>query len=249
MDTSRSIPPSAPDLALARTPAPPKRRGGLLRFSLRSLLVVVTLLAVGLAGFWHWREAKRREEAAANWLLDHGASVGWFDGRPMSERPLWVQRVGLVLPEECLRTVYYVDFPEDTTDAELQILRDLPNLTQVNVNEAASITPAGLVLLAELPRLEVLYLKKTSAGDEGLAHARNLHGLKEIWVEYTGITDASIPWIASNPGLTHLDLDGAHITDQSAPLLARLQNLEVLALRDTQITSRGLAEIIMLPRL
>jgi len=225
------------------------RSGGPLRFSLRSLLVVVTLLAMGLAWFAYWRDAKRREEAAADWLLDHGASVGWFDGRPMSERPLWVQRLALVLPEECLRTVYYVDFPADTIDAELAIVRDLPNLTQLNLNKAASITPAGLAPLAKLSRLEVLYLKETPAGDAGLAHARKLSGLKEIWMQNTGITDASMPCVANNRGLTHLDLDEAQITDQSAPLLAKLQNLEVLALRDTRITSRGLSEIAKLPRL
>ena len=233
----------------AATPPTRSRHGTMLRFSLRSLLVVVTLLAVGLGWFAYWRDAKRREEAAREWVLHHGGGVGQVDGREMSQRPLWVQRLALVLPEECLRTVYYVDFPKDTTDADLEVLRDLPNLTQVNLNEAASITPAGLAPLAELPRLEVLYLNQTPARDEGLAHARHLHGLKEIWIEHTGITDASIPWIASNPALTHLDLDGARITDKSAPLLAKLQNLEVLALRGTHITSRGVAELARLPRL
>jgi len=59
MDTSHSIPPVAPDLALARTPVPPKQRGNLLRFSLRSLLVMVTLLAMGLA----WCALAGREAA------------------------------------------------------------------------------------------------------------------------------------------------------------------------------------------
>jgi hypothetical protein len=249
MDTSRSIPPDTPDLALARTPVPPRPRGSLLRFSLRSLLVAVTLLAVGLGAFAYWREGKRREAAAADWLSDHGAGVGQRGGREMSQRPWWVQRLALVLPEECFRTVNFADFPEDTSDAELKMLCDLPNLTQLNLNKAASVTPAGLAPLARLARLEVLYLQETPAGDAGLAHARNLHGLKEIWIQNTGITDASISWIASNPKLTHLDLDWAHITDKSAPLLAKLENLEVLALRDTQITSRGLADIARLPRL
>jgi hypothetical protein len=233
----------------AADPTTRRRRGSLLRFSLRTLLVMVTLLAVGLGAFAYWREAKRREAAAADWLSDHGAGVGHRGGREMSQLPLWVQRLALVLPEECFRTVNYADFPQDTSDAELKMLCDLPNITQLNLNKAASVTPAGLAPLAKLPRLEVLYLQETPAGDAGLAHARNLHGLKEIWIQHTGITDASVPWIASNPQLTHLDADEARITDKSAPLLAKLQNLEVLALRDTQITSHGLSEIATLPRL
>jgi hypothetical protein len=66
------------------------------RFSLRTLLIVVSILAVALAGFAFWRDGKRREEVAADWLLDHGASVAHLDGRPLEQRPLWVQRLAIV---------------------------------------------------------------------------------------------------------------------------------------------------------
>jgi hypothetical protein len=224
-------------------------RGGLLRFSLRSLLVVVTLLAVGLGVFVYWREAKRREAVAGDWVLNHGGSIAEFNSREAANPSLWVRCLERLLPEQCLRTVYFVDFLDDPKDADLEILRDLPNLKQLNLNQANNVTPAGLAPLAELPKLEVLYLMNTPVGDAGLAQVRNLHGLKEIWVGHTGITDASMPWIASNPELTHLGATGAQITDQSAPLLARLHNLETLSLADTQITSRGLADIAKLPRL
>jgi Leucine-rich repeat (LRR) protein len=233
----------------AGTPTTRSPRGGWLRFSLRSLLVLVTLLAMGLGWFAYWREGKRREAAAGDWVLNHGGSIAESNGREMAHPPLWVRWLGPVLPEECLRTVHFVDFLEDPTDADLKVLRDLPNLKQLNLNHAKNITPAGLAPLAELPKLEVLYLMNTPVGDTGLAQVRNLHGLKEIWVVHTGITDASMPWITSNPKLTHLGAAGARITDQSAPLLARLENLEVLSLVDTQITSRGLADIAKLPRL
>ena len=226
-----------------------RRRGSLLRFSLRSLLVVVTLLAIGLGVFAYWRDAKRREAAAGDWVLNHGGSIAEFNSREAANPPWWVRCLAQTMPKQSLRTVTFVDFLKDPTDADLAILRDLPNLKQLNLNHAANITPARLAPLASLTKLEVLYLMNTPVGDAGLAHARNLHGLKEIWIENTGITDASMPWIASNPELTHLGVAGTRITDKYAPLLARLQNLEVLALRDTQITSRGLAEIAKLPRL
>ena len=231
------------------TPAARPRKSGLLRFSLRSLLVVVTLLAMGLAWFVYWREGKRREAAAGDWVLNHGGSIAEFHSREAANPPWWVRYLAEAMPERCLRTVTFVDFLKDPTDADLAVLRDLPNLKQFNLNHAANIKPARLSPLAALTRLEVLYLMNTPVGDAGLAHLRNLHGLREIWVENTGITDASVPWIASNPELTHLGVAGTTISDTSAPLLARLENLEVLALRDTQITSRGLADIAKLPRL
>jgi hypothetical protein len=232
----------------AATPAT-MRRGRWWRFSLRSLLVVVTLLAMGLSWFVYWREGKRREAAAGDWVLHHGGSIAEFHSREATNPSWWVRCLAETLPDRCLRTVTYVDFLKDPTDADLEVLRDLPNLKQLNLNNAARVTPARLAPLAKMRNLEVLYLMKTPVGDDGLAHARNLHGLKELWIEETGITDASVPWIASNPQLTHLDLDGAQITDKSAALLAKLENLEVLALRDTRITSRGLVEIAKLPRL
>jgi hypothetical protein len=235
---------------VANTPPPTRpRRGGLLRFSLRSLLVAITLLAMGLAWFAYWREGKRREAAAGDWVLHHGGGIAEFHSREATNPPWWVRCLAETLPDRCLRTVTYVDFLKDPTDADLAVLRDLPNLKQLNLNDAASVTPKGLEPLAKMRHLEVLYLMRTPVGDKGLAHAQNVHGLRELWVEGTGITDASVPWIVSNPKLTHLDVDGAKITDRSAPHLAKLQNLEVLALRNTQITSRGLAEIARLPRL
>ena len=233
----------------AAAPTTRRWRGGWLRFSLRSLLVMVTLLAMGLAWFVHWREGKRREAAAGDWVLNHGGSIAEFDSRDAANPSLWIRCLARTLPEGRLRTVTFVDFLKDPTDTDLAILRDLPNVKQFNLNHAAGIQPARLAPLAGLTKLEVLYLMNTPVGDAGLAHACNLHGLKEIWIENTGITDASMPWIASNPQLTHLGVAGTRITDKSAPLLARLQNLEVLALRDTQITSRGLADIARLPRL
>ena len=231
------------------SPSTPRTKRFRWRFSLRSLLVVVSVLAIALAGFAYWRDAKRREAAAADWLLDHGASVAHVDGRPLEQRPLWVQRLAMMMPEYCLLTVYWVDFPKDTTDAELVILDDLPNLTTLHLDHAVNVTPAGLTHLRSLKRLEVLYLKQTPAGDAGLAHADHLHNLKEIWIEVSGITDASMPWIASNRNLTHLDLDGTQITDNSLPLLAKLEHLEVLALRGTPTTAQGLSQLNQLPRL
>jgi hypothetical protein len=226
----------------------PARRSWL-RFSVRTLLVAITLLAIFLAAFVHWRDAKRREDLAAQATLNRGLSVAWVDGRPLAERPRSVQLLALVLPEYCLRTVYWVDFPRDPPDHELALLDDLPNLTSLDLNECPRITPQGLKHLRSLYHLERLSLKQTPVGDAGLAHLDHAHGLKQLWLGKVGLTQASIPWIASNRGLTHLSLDGAAIGDESMPLLATLDQLEVLVLRDTQLTSRGAAHLSQLPQL
>lgn len=234
---------AGPDAALA------PRRVSRLRFSLRSLLVLIAVVAVGLGGFAFWRDAKVREQQAARKILDRGGSVGWVDGRPLAERPLWVQRLARILPEECLNTVYWIDFPRDPTDADLALLDDLPHIKTLHLVGVKNVTPAGLAPLGRLSHVEDAYFKETRLGPEGLAHISHWRGLRTLWLAETGVTEAQIPWIATNRGLTHLDLSAADIGDESLPAITRLTNLEVLALRDTRVTSQGALLLSKLPKL
>ncbi|MCU0878510.1 MAG: hypothetical protein MUF06_12055 [Pirellulaceae bacterium] len=220
-----------------------------LRFSLRSLLVLIALVAVGLGGFAFWRDAKVREQRAARKILDRGGSVGWVDGRPLAERPRWVQRLAWVLPEACLQTANWIDFPRDPTDADLALLADLPHIKTLHLVGAKKVTPAGLAHLGRLSHVEDAYFKETWLGPEGLAHISHWRGLRTLWLAETGVTEAQIPWIAANRGLTHLDLSGADIGDESLPAIAGLTDLEVLALRDTRVTPQGIESLSKLPKL
>lgn len=219
------------------------------RFSLRTLLVVVSLLAVALAGFAHWCQGKRRQWLAADTLMDHGCSIGYVDGRPLALRSRQVQLLGLVVPEYCLQTVIWIDFPPKVTDQELVLLKDLPYLKTLHLDHAPHITVAGLAPLSGLSQLEILYLKETQVGDAGLLPIRQHRNLKEIWIANSDVSAASLPWIASNRRLTHLDLRGARLADESLAPLGGLEHLEVLSLADTTITSRGLTAISRLPQL
>jgi hypothetical protein len=234
---------AGPNAALAPSRASP------LRFSLRSLLVLIALVAVGLGVFAFWRDTKVREQRAADTILDRGGSVGWVDGRPLAKRPRWVQRLAWVLPEECLNTVCSIDFPRDPTDADLALLDDLPHIKTLYLVRAKNVTPAGLAHLASLSEVQYADLKETPLGPAGFAHLAHWRGATMLWLAETGFTEAQIPWITANRGLTHLDLSGADLGDESLPAIAGLQNLEVLALRDTRVTSQGALSLSKLPKL
>lgn len=216
---------------------------------MRTLLLATAAVAVLLGGFAHWRDAKRREWRAGETLLNRGGSVGYVDGRPIAEQSRWIQLLARVLPDECLRTAIWVEFPRSTDDEKLALLVDLPHTRTLHLDELEHVTPAGLAPLSGLAELEFLYLKNTPAGDAGLAHLRSRHNLQEMWLRGANISDASMPWIGSNRRLTHLDLDGSDIHDESLVHLSQLQNLEVLSLGRSPITSRGLASLAGLPRL
>ena len=225
-----------------RVPVP--RRRTWLRFSLRTLLITTAVVAALLAAFVQWREAKRRERAAADAILNRGGSV---NTSPL--RGAWVEIAAAVMPRSSLHTTTCVCFAEDATDSDLALLSDLPDITDLHIEHCSGVTPTGLAPLRGLRRMEVLYLKEFFIGDEGLAPLQSMRQLRELWVEHTGISDTSAAWIAQNVGLTHLDLDGNDISDAALGPLSTLEHLEVLVLRDTKITSRGLAAIAHMPRL
>jgi hypothetical protein len=140
---------AGPNAALA----PP--RASLLRFSFRSLLVLIAVVAVGLGGFAFWRDAKVREQRAADAILDRGGSIGWVDGRPLAERPRWVQRLAWVLHEECLQTANWIAFPRDPTDADLAQLAGIPALQTLDIRRTNTTAAGRERFKAALPNCRV----------------------------------------------------------------------------------------------
>jgi hypothetical protein len=214
------------------------------RFTLRSLLIVVAILAVGLSWFVQWREAKRRERAAADAIINRGGSAnyGKLEG-------WWADALALAMPRKSLHYSTCVEFPKNSTDADLALLRDLPNLETLQIENSPHISAAGLAHAGGLSRLNVLYLRHTPAGDRGLEPFKHNRHFKELWLEGSNVSDSVVSWIAANRGLTHLDLGGNPITDATLPQLATLEELQVLALDDTRVTSAGMASIANLPAL
>ena len=214
----------------------PSRLRSLARFNLRALLVLITLAAGGFAWFGQWQAAKLREEQARQWLLDHGCTVGQFNGWEIEKRKWWVRGLSLVVPEHCLYTVQSVYFERKADDDMLPCLFDLPHLQTVDLRESR-VTDAGLVYLRRLSDVRTLNIEDTAIGDAGFAHLAKNRRIEYLWLGDTRITPASLPQILQNRGLTHLSLDGMELADNDAARLVELQKLEVLALRGTKVTS------------
>src|SRR5688500_10561911 len=115
---------------MSTTPNPPPRRWP--RFSLRGLLVTISLAAIGLATLSNWIAAKHREERARQWMLTHGGGVGQFTDREIRWREWWVRGLSLVLPRDCLYTVESVSL-DKADDSKLAHFVDLPYIREVNV--------------------------------------------------------------------------------------------------------------------
>lgn len=194
----------------------PKRRW--YQFSLKMLLVGMTVLCIGPGGYVAYEQAKaRKQKAAVEAIKNLGGHVEYYQTTP-ARSPLMRQ----ILGDESFGNVWLVHF-NNVSNTEL--------------------TDAGLKHLAGLQGLERLMLRDTQVTDAGLVHVANLKGLTSLWLDGTQITDAGLVHLI---GLTRLDfliLSNTPVTDAGLVPLANLKGLTYLNLTNTHVTDAGIAEL------
>ncbi|MGA2031281.1 MAG: hypothetical protein ABSG68_03405 [Thermoguttaceae bacterium] len=131
------------------------------QFSLRTLLVFVTLCAFACS--WlavKLQQAKRQREAAAA-VEKLGGQVEWSE----PSGPLWLRRL---LGDDLFRSVVDVGLGgTEVTDAELEHLKGLDQLQSLNLART-NIAGAGLGNLKGLNQLQYVYLGGTQVTDAGV---------------------------------------------------------------------------------
>ncbi len=192
--------------ARATLPLHPVRRNWL-SLSLRSLLVLFTLLAVWMGIIANRAREQRRIVAAlsqypgAMILYDHEWDLS-AGGEIPKRRPLgpppgppWLRnRLG----DEYFVTVIGL-FLTGNWDQKspgpdrgaLELLRDLPRLRVLSL-EKSSITDADLAAIADQTDLIYLWLDDTAISDAGLVHLRRMRRLKFLYIRNSNVTDAGI---------------------------------------------------------
>ena len=153
-----------------------------MKYRLRSMMIVVTLVAFVLAGYgMAIRRLKERQRAI--WRIEQGGGMVSFG----EDRPAWIMsRIGEVFfaDERALYEVKEITFlsSPETTDDDLQIVREFPSLESLQVHSSL-ITDCGLEALQSLPRLKALSLYRTPIRSESsLSTISNLKHLKYLLV-------------------------------------------------------------------
>jgi len=215
----------------------------------------------------------RREQAAAQHLSTHGASV-YFDGtadypphwflRLVGQRDfknvtkvvLWRNYVGArSLPKNSVATSGWYS----ATDNEYQgcdpnalpLLRDLTQLREITVSSlnGREFTPEDLRELGLLPHLEKLtILSKEFDADHDYTFSKNFPNLK--YLNFADM-DSSSPvggkslatMLEQLPNLEFLSLKGEQVTDDSLYGLRACHSMKRLRITDGQITHEGLSSI------
>lgn len=158
-----------------------------LQFSIRTLLVLVTLLCVAL-GLWCVPAERQRRAVTA---------IEKLGGEVAYAKPAASETFPVPLLRRWLPPVYFDEveglYLGDTqvTDAGLARLQGLTGL-EILFLDNTPVTDAGLARLQGLTTLRLLSLGDTQVTDAGLAHAQGLTGLRLLFLDNTQVTDAGL---------------------------------------------------------
>ncbi len=215
-----------------------------LQFSLRTVLVAMTVLALWLG---MWLDRGRREKAAVEALSQKGY-VGIMYDYQVDPSGKWVTNPSPPgsdwardwIGEHCFtRVVRLSRFRSDLDDdalahvAQFRQIRSLRNdvmmvsaaevhslwISSANYIDSGYVTDTGIAHLKRLARLEALVLVGTTVTNDGL---RELTGLQR---------------------LKRLKISSPNITDEGIPHFLRLRNLEALCVSGTSISEAGVSEL------
>lgn len=237
-------------MATLEQPTPsPKRRW--LTFSLRGAFLILTIFCIWLAIV---STRARNQEQAVLAVLAHGGHLrfdyeedptGHSNDKTQPQAPEWLRRA---LGEEYFRKVVTVGLstghftqPPKATDADLAIFRALGDVTFLELGGNPGITDAGLIHLAGLKKLRILYLYRTEVRGPGLEHLP--HNLEILSLQFAPAVDEGLIHLKSLPKLRWLDLNNTKITDEGLRHLSAVRSLEELHLANTDITDQGLEQL------
>ena len=205
------------------------------RYSLRLLLIGVTLLAVVLTFVANKLSVDRHERVAAALMTErrggvHQEGSNFPQGRGITGRLMKLfgrSYKGSIL-EVCAH-------PDSLSDDDLKTLSKLEKLEVIVTNRWVDpssgrgrfitsqdiesfgrpvITDGGVQQLASLESLECLVLLNTNVTDQGISAVSRLSGIKILHISSPSVTDDAIPHIAKLESLVSFSTAGTSITEE-----------------------------------
>ena len=205
------------------------------QYSLRTLLLVMTLACIGMSLVGTRLQKAWRQKQVVNEIKKLGGLVEY---KVRIGGPLWLRSLRT---EDFFTDVFFVAF-SSVSDADLEHLERLPQLTQVNL-QGSKVTDVGMEHLKGLTQLQDLNLSGTQVTDTGLGCLKGLKQLRDLNLSGTQVTDTGLGCLKGLTQLWVLDLSGTHITDVGLEHLNDLIQLRRLDITGTQVTDAGLERL------
>ncbi len=190
-----------------------------LRFSLKTLLVVVGLISVLLACLGRPLSVYVKERIVVNRLIARGGNVeyeGW--------RVAWV----------------WLPIVDEETIGELNRLGMLRTLA---CTQGRSKEGNKWACLAACRNIEELVLFQANVGDDDLEYVAALPQLRSLGLGYTHVTDAGVARLRGVSSLEVIDLEGTAITGRCVRDVCEMKQLTWLNVERTQLSSTDVAKI------
>jgi hypothetical protein len=196
-----------------------------IRFSLRTLILVATIVSVPLTWLSIRLHDARQQLGAVKRLTElrghveydflpqaggNGTPRGW----PIFRRwlgPHFFDRVDLVSLSPVASSGYGVLQVLPCNDHDLALVAQLRGLRRLGISNT-KVTDDAMIYVGQIQSLEVLYLHGTVITDRGLQHLSQLTNLKEVSLHGTRMTDEGIAVVCGwkqlkkatlgNPGVT-----------------------------------------------
>lgn len=214
-----------------------------LRFSLRTLMIAMTVVCVFLGYRVHRARVQRDAVAVLNEASVSLEYDWWLAGLDSPPGPDWIMElIGREYFQEVESAEVY-DFEWSGEESVFDQLARLPRLKRVEFY--CDFDRRHLEKLTGLKHLERLTLNfyPASITDSTMACLGRLHALKSLNLSQAEITSAGVQHLAGLNNLETLDLSETRITDDDLVYVGRLRALRKLNLDDTDITDAGLAHL------
>jgi internalin A len=253
-------------------PAPAKSHRRWYQYSLRTLLIVVTLFALACSWFAVNLGQARRQREAVEAIVRLGGGVTYdyelrrdlamtrqipggriefgyesdLSGMPIPKEPSWPLWLRKLLGDDFFNNVVKVRVEND---AAMVHLARLPHLRKLETY-GEGITDAGMEKLEGMLQLEQLNCHGIETiTDDGLISLADLPSLRYLLLASQRVSDTGVERIARLVQLRRLTLSSGKITDEGVKHLAHLTNLKELDLSSQHVTDKGLQYIVKLSQL
>ena len=219
---------------------PPKSKRRWLRFSLRSMLLLVVVIAIPIA--WKVNRARNQrvvvaelEKLNADLIYDYQIvatnGVRSYDFYAPPPGPKWLTAL--------LGKEYFVEVRKvcadgaAVTNETLALIAKLPDIEQVelvNLDSEPGITDDGLVHFSKMQSLQAIVLHSNRISGVGLEHLTGLKRLTTL-MAIGWNTDASLEHVSKLKSLEDLSLiEVRRITEKGLAQIAKLRNLRSLCI-------------------